>query len=105
MSGLSMKTTRLTFKTTLSILFVAFAALMRVPAAPPQAQGGLEHFSKDGLSFDYPVGWTLTDSSNGQLQSLLLRREGVSTVITVFAQREPFETQAKLIESRGAVTA
>ena len=92
-------------KTSLLIIFViALTTLPRAPAART-TQGEPKHFSKDGLSFGYPADWTLTDNSNAQLQSLLLRREGVSTVIAVNAQREPFTTRAQLVESRGTVTA
>ena len=30
-----------------------------------------QSFAKDGLSFDYPAGWTLQDESNGDLQQLI----------------------------------
>lgn len=46
------------------------------------AQNSAQHFAKDGLSFDYPVGWTLDESkTTGQMQYLMLGRDGYATVI------------------------
>ena len=92
-------------KTSLSIIFILIAAVARVPAARQETAGVVEHFSKDGLSFDYPAGWALTDNSNEQLQSLVLSRKDNSTLIMVFAQRAPITTAEQLFESRRAVTA
>lgn len=90
-------------KTPLLLVLVALAALAGGPAAT-RAQGDVQHFSKEGLSFDYPVAWTLTDSSSAELQRLTLRREGLSNIIMVFAQREPVETAEQLAASRESVT-
>ena len=90
-------------KAPLLTLLLVLAALARVPAAP-RPQGGFYHFEKDGLSFDYPVAWTLADSSNAQLQSLVLGRAGASNVIAVFAQREPLTGWVRLRDSRESVT-
>jgi TonB family protein len=88
-------------KFSLLMLFVALAALARVPAAP---QGGVNHFSKEGLTFDYPGGWTAADTGNAEMQRVMLRREGTSNVIMVFAQRELITTAGQLYASRNAVT-
>jgi TonB family protein len=91
-------------KTWLLIIFVTtFATLPRVPAAP-RPQGGAGHFSKEGLSFDYPEGWKLDDGSNAELQRLMLTRVGASNIVMVFAQREPITTAAQLFASRNSVT-
>ena len=87
-------------KTSLLILAVLLA-LARSPAAP---QGGVEHFSKEGLAFDHPVAWKLADSSSAELQRLILTREGASNIIMVFAQREPVTTAAQLSASRSGIT-
>jgi len=88
-------------KRLLLIPVLVLAALARMPGA----QGGFYHFEKDGLSFDYPVAWTLADNSNAQLQALMLSRRGSSAAITVYAQREPITTEAQLFDSYPAVTA
>ncbi|HEX8284822.1 MAG TPA: energy transducer TonB [Pyrinomonadaceae bacterium] len=82
-------------------------ALLAVPARVPQparAQGGVSHFSKDGLSFDYPDGWTLEDKSRPELQHLILRRPGTTALVMVVAQRELLQTVAQMLESRNTVT-
>ncbi len=50
------------------------------------AQTSNQHFAKDGLSFDYPAGWTMDESkSTGQMQYLALGRDGYAMIIV----REP----------------
>ena len=75
-----------------------FVALLAVP------QGGVGHFSKEGLAFDYPAAWTLADTGDAQLQRLMLTRPGGSNIIMVFAQREPIMTAAQFYASRASVT-
>lgn len=84
-------------KTTLLLL----VAILAAQSAP---QGGAGRYSKDGLAFDHPAGWTLADTSNGELQRVLLTRGGASNIIMVFAQRQPIKTAAQLNESRASVT-
>lgn len=72
--------------------------------AMPGPQGGVGHYSKDGLAFDYPDGWTLGDTSSAELQRVLLTRGGASNIIMVFAQRELITTTGQLNTSRVSVT-
>lgn len=82
-------------KTTLLLLVVSLTL--------PQGGGG--HYSKDGLAFDHPAGWKLGESSNAELQRVVLTRaEGGSNIIMVFAQRTPIKTAAELYASRNGVT-
>lgn len=90
-------------KTTLLTFVLVLAALARVPAASP-LQGGVMHFSKEGLAFDYPVAWTLADTNNAEMQRVMLRRAGASNIIMLFAQREPITSAAQLNVSRAGVT-
>ena len=54
--------------------------MLSVGAVLAQTSG--QHFAKDGLSFDYPAGWTMDESkSTGQMQYLTLSRDGYATVI------------------------
>lgn len=85
-------------KTALLILVILLAA----PVAP---QGGAGHYSKDGVAFDYPAGWTLNDTSNAELQRVVLTRAGGgSNIIMLFAQRELITTAKQLYGSRTNVT-
>jgi len=51
------------------------------------AQGDVKHFSKDGLSFDYPAGWSIEDVSNSDAQTLKLSRADADIQLTVSAHR------------------
>jgi TonB family protein len=82
-------------KAALLIFVISFAGL---------PQGGAEQYSKDGLSFERPAGWTLADTSTPELQRVVLTRAGASNIIMVFAQRELITTAAQLYESRNSVT-
>ena len=78
-----------------------FAILFAVPAAPQEGAG---HFSKEGLAFDYPAGWTAADTGDAQMQRLTLTRAGGSNIIIVFAQRELITNAMQLYGSRSTVT-
>ena len=75
-----------------------FVALLAVP------QDGAGHFAKEGVAFDYPAGWTLADTGDAQMQRLMLRRDGASNIIFVFAQRELVTTAEQLYVARARVT-
>jgi hypothetical protein len=49
--------------------------------------GNDKQYLKDGLSFDYPAGWTLQDDSNGDAQQLTLARANSDVQIRVFVHR------------------
>ncbi|MGZ5434655.1 MAG: hypothetical protein ACXW3F_01255 [Pyrinomonadaceae bacterium] len=74
----------------------AFALLMVVGVA---AQNN-KHFTKDGLSFDYPDGWTLTDESNADAQQLMLNRTDSNAQITIFVHRGKVNTPEKLAQGK-----
>jgi len=44
-------------------------------------------FTKDGLSFEYPAGWTIQDDSNNDGQSLTLARADSDVSINVYVHR------------------
>ena len=91
-------------KTSLSLIFILLAALARVPASQQTPAGGVEHFTKDGLSFDYPAGWTLEDKSNAQVQHLVLKRSDSTALIMVVSQLDPVHDFSQLHASRAAIT-
>src|SRR5258708_15571128 len=53
----------------------------------------IKHFDKDGLSFDYPAGWQLSDQSTPQMQLIELTRGDV--VIRIRSPREWLKTPEK----------
>lgn len=88
--------TRLKASTLFILLSLALAA-----GASAQAPG---RYDREGLSFDYPEGWTLVDNSSAELQSVSLTRPGTSTLVSVFAGRRPVTTAEQLFASRNSVT-
>jgi TonB family protein len=47
----------------------------------------LKHFAADGISFDYPTEYSVTDESTAQAQQLILTRKGSSVQFTIVARR------------------
>ena len=70
--------------------------------SPPQTS--VEHFAKDGLSFDYPAGWKLADRSTEAAQHLVLSREGSSALIMVIAHRDAVADIHQFETARDATT-
>ena len=76
----------------LRTLILATASLLLVAGALAQ-DPNLKHFDKDGLSFDYPAGWQLSDQSTQQMQLIELTRGDV--VIRIRSPREWLKTPEK----------
>jgi TonB family protein len=54
------------------------------------AQSGgpeVNHFSADGISFDYPAGYLVTDESSAEAQQLILTQKGSSVQVLIVAKR------------------
>ena len=64
------------------------------------AQTGNKHFAKDGLSFDYPDGWTISDESNTDAQQLTLGRSDSPAMIKFFVHRGKVNTPEKLVQAK-----
>ena len=73
-------------------VLIGCAALLFVTSAQPQTPD-TKHFDKDGLSFDYPASWLISDQSTQQMQYLELTRGDV--VIRVRSPREWLKTPEK----------
>ena len=69
------------------IVFVALIAVMIGSCIALAQTGDVKHFSKDGLSFDYPNGWSLEDASNSDAQTLKLSRTDADLQLTVSAHK------------------
>src|SRR5215510_6826529 len=64
------------------------------------AQNGGQHFAKDGLSFDYPSGWSIDESkTTGQMQYLTLGRDGYAMIV-VRSPRGVIDTPEKEAHAR-----
>jgi len=67
------------------------------------AQTGNKHFAKDGLTFDYPDGWVVTDDSNTDAQQLTLGRSDSPAMIKFFVHRGKVNTPEKLAQAKAKI--
>ena len=65
-----------------------------------QTPGDAKAFSKDGLSFSYPSGWSFNDTSNTDAQQLTFGRADSDAQITVFVFRTPITSPEKIAEAK-----
>lgn len=72
--------------------------------AHARQQPSVEHFSKDGLSFDYPSGWTLADKSGDAAQQLVVLLQGSSARVQVVAHRQPLQSREQVSAARESIT-
>jgi hypothetical protein len=82
-------------------ILTCLAALLFVLVAT--AQTGNKHFAKDGLSFDYPDGWVVTDDSNSDAQQLTLGRSDSPAMIKFFVHRGKVNTPEKLAQAKAKI--
>ena len=80
------------------IMLLCASALSQSPASE------MKHFNIDGLSFDYPADWILTDRSNPQAQHLVLTHARSSALIMVIAHRDLVSSSEQLAAVRDSVT-
>ena len=71
------------------VIFIALIAAIGLAQDP-----NVKHFEKDGLSFDYPASWQISDQSTGQMQYVQLARDGYAE-IRIRAPREWLKTPDK----------
>jgi len=69
-----------------------------------QTQSEVKHFASDGLSFDYPAGWAMTDRSTPQAQHLVFTLPGSSALLMVIAHRDSVTSLDQLQAARKAIT-
>ena len=59
-----------------------------------------KQFSKDGLSFSYPAGWSFNDTSNADAQRLSFGRTDSEAQITLFVFRTLVTSPEKIAEAK-----
>src|SRR5712671_6976665 len=74
--------------------------LLLLCGIPASAQAPASEFKKDGLSLNYPAGWTFNDSSNPDAQQITFGRPDSDAQITVFVFRSLLTTPEKLAEAK-----
>lgn len=71
------------------VIFIALVAAIGLAQDP-----NVKHFEKDGLSFDYPANWQISDQSTGQMQYVEIARDGYAE-IRIRTPREWLKTPDK----------
>lgn len=90
-----------------SLLLLSLVALALAPTlrrASASTQPASEHFAKDGLSFDYPAGWTLADKSGETAQQLALFLQGNSARVQIVVHRQPLQSLQQVRLAREVIT-
>lgn len=83
-----------TLKLTAIVLACCTFALAQTPE-------NARNFTKDGLSFDYPDGWMLSDDSNGDAQQFTLTKSNSDVQIRLFVHKGRISPE-KLPEAKKA---
>jgi hypothetical protein len=87
----------------LTLLFVSIIAMVLLVGAGSAQDANTKHFAKDGLSFDYPNGWTIIDDSNSDAQQLTLTRADIEAQIKFFVHRGKVNTPEKVTQAKTAI--
>jgi len=82
---------------------IAFLLLYAVSTTAQTVPSEGKEFNKDGLSFSYPSGWSLNDTSNTDAQQMTFGRADSDVQITVFVFRTPVTTPEKIAEAKGVL--
>jgi hypothetical protein len=86
-----MKSVRNYFLLTACLLLCSFSASAQTPP---------NEFKKDGLSFNYPAGWTFNDTSNADAQQMTFGRADSESQITVFVFRTFVRKPEQIAEAK-----
>lgn len=93
----------------LAIVMVASLAALVQTQEQPKPKVDTGHFAKDGLSFDYPDGWEVSDQSSAQLQYLTLSKTDYAEILVRSPRAQidsnEKEAQAKQLIQEGFVQA
>jgi hypothetical protein len=87
---------RVTFRLSLIVLL---GFVFATASAQTQTPSSAQHFTKGGLLFDYPNGWTVADISDDDAQQYTLSRTNSDLQMRVFAHKGRI-TQEKFPEAK-----
>ena len=85
-----------------NLSIIILIALVSAASVQAQVAATTKHFEKDGLTFEYPAQWNLTDDNSQDERTVTLKPEAGATQILVALYRGPvptcdFETEGKKI--------
>jgi len=82
------------------LVLIAFLLLGGLSASAQTVAADAKQFTKDGLSFSYPAGWSFNDTSNDDAQNLTFGRADSDAQVRVFVFRPLITTPEKLAEAK-----
>ena len=68
---------------TIGMIISFLSASICAQSAGPE----LNHFAADGISFDYPAGYSVTEESTPEVQQFVIKRKGSSVQLTIVVTR------------------
>jgi hypothetical protein len=80
--------------------FFQLMAFLLLCGLSASAQTAPSEFNKDGLSFNYPAGWTFNDKSSADAQQMTFGRADSDAQIIVFVFRTPVTTPERVAEAK-----
>ena len=83
-----------------SLAAIALLAIWSISALAQTPPVDGKQLSKDGLSFNYPNGWTLVDASNADAQNFNIGRADSDAQMRVFVFRTPVTTPERVAEAK-----
>lgn len=91
-------------KILLIFAFAVFTALSAISLNAQNTGDAPKTYNKDGLIFNYPTNWELTDQSTVELQQLKLSLPSSSGLIYVTSPRTPISTSDQIAAAREGIT-
>lgn len=82
------------------LLLMALVLSCGLSVSAQTVPGDAKEFNKDGLSLNYPAGWSFNDSSDKDAQTMTFGRPDSDAQITVFVFRPPVTTPEKIAEAK-----
>ena len=71
----------------LTLVIAMIVSVLSISVHAQSAGPKLNHFSTDGISFDYPAGYSVSDESTTEAQHFVITRKGSSVQLTIVALR------------------
>lgn len=79
-----------------SLLLSLLILLTCAPAAQTAQDAAAGHYSNEGLSFEYPTGWTVEEKGDAETQRVVVSRAGSSAFIEVSSPRASVATHEQM---------
>ena len=81
-----------------TMIFTVVSLLLVISALAQDPN--VKNFTKDGLSFGYPNGWSIVDESNSDAQQLTLHRDDSEAMVKIFVHRGKVNSPEKMAQAK-----